>query len=477
MSSVSELFPAGGGDNTIDMVASGTLPNGSPVVLKADGTVEVVAESAITQSIPAGSIATFNSVAVSFLSLTFLTSDKFVLAYKISTGSKAIVGTVSGSSITFGTEYTFNSSASYGISISKDESTSDTFVIFYRDAGNSYYGTAIAGTVSGTVITFGTATVFVSASADYISSDSSSSGSIVMCWNSTSGVGDSKLVTVSGTTITLGSTYAFKSSGFGFTTSVSFIDATSFVVAYSASSSGRAKVGQVSGTTLTYGTEVTFHSTGWLSSGHISYLGNSTDVIIEFKDDTTGYGKAIVGTVSSGTTISFGSSYNYYSSSSSSHAFGFADGNQKCVLFYPGPSYGKIIVATASGTTLSFGTAVSINSVSTEYIGAAFTDAGKFVAAYKDNTNADGEAFVGQVSATSTNLTSTNLLGINKKAAVDGATVAIETLGGYVDNQSGLTIGSDYYVAGDGTLTTTSTDNVRLGRAVTATSINIRNYV
>jgi hypothetical protein len=472
MSTLSELTPSGGSGKGAKFVASGALSNGSTVVLKSDGKVEIIAESAITQSIPAGSIATFNSVAVSFLSLTFLTSDKFVLAYKISTGSKAIVGTVSGSSITFGTEYTFNSSTSYGISISKDESTSDTFVIFYRDAGNSYYGTAIAGTVSGTVITFGTATVFVSASADYISSDSSSSGSIVMCWNSTFGVGDSKLVTVSGTTITLGSTYAFKSSGFGQITSVSFIDATRFVVAYSASSSGRAKVGQVSGTTLAYGTEVTFHSTGWLSNGHISYLGNSTDVIIEFKDDTTGYGKAIVGTVSSGTTISFGSSYNYYSSSSSSHAFGFADGNQKCVLFYPGPSYGKIIVATASGTTLSFGTAVSINSVSTEYIGAAFTDAGKFVAAYKDNTNADGEALGGQVSATSTNLTSTNFLGISDKAYADTATATVTLKGGISTNQSSLTVGSDYYVQGNGTLSTT-TSSVKAGKAMNATTLKL----
>ncbi len=99
----------------------------------------------------------------------------------------------------------------------------------------------------------------------------------------------------------------------------------------------------------------------------------------------------------------------------------------------------------------------------------------KFIISY--GVSNPGNAFIGQLAVTSTNLTSTNLLGINKKAAVDGATVAIETLGGYVDNQSGLTIGSDYYVATDGTLTTTSTDNVSIGKAMTASSINMRDYV
>jgi len=45
MSNLTELLPAGGSGKTVDFVASGALPNGKPVILKADGTVEVVAES------------------------------------------------------------------------------------------------------------------------------------------------------------------------------------------------------------------------------------------------------------------------------------------------------------------------------------------------------------------------------------------------------------------------------------------------
>ena len=48
MSNLSELLPSGAGQNQVEFVASGTLPNGKPVILKADGTVEVIAGAAAT---------------------------------------------------------------------------------------------------------------------------------------------------------------------------------------------------------------------------------------------------------------------------------------------------------------------------------------------------------------------------------------------------------------------------------------------
>ena len=50
------------------------------------------------------------------------------------------------------------------------DSTNNKIVISYSDGGNSDYGTAIVGTVSGTAISFGTAGVFESANSMYISS-------------------------------------------------------------------------------------------------------------------------------------------------------------------------------------------------------------------------------------------------------------------------------------------------------------------
>jgi len=42
MSNLSDLLPAGGGAKVAELVASGTLPSGQTVALKADGTVEAI---------------------------------------------------------------------------------------------------------------------------------------------------------------------------------------------------------------------------------------------------------------------------------------------------------------------------------------------------------------------------------------------------------------------------------------------------
>ena len=57
----------------------------------------------------------------------------------------AVVGTVSGTSITFGSAIVFESANTTHPSATYD-STNDRVVISYRDDGNSYYGTAIVFT-------------------------------------------------------------------------------------------------------------------------------------------------------------------------------------------------------------------------------------------------------------------------------------------------------------------------------------------
>jgi len=75
------------------------------------------------------------------------TNDRVVIAYRDDGNSgytTAIVGTVSGTSISFGTAVVFNAGSAYYTSATYD-STDDRVVISYRDDGNSQYGTAIVG--------------------------------------------------------------------------------------------------------------------------------------------------------------------------------------------------------------------------------------------------------------------------------------------------------------------------------------------
>ena len=57
----------------------------------------------------------------------------------------AIVGTVSGTSISFGSPTVFESAA-ITFTSSAFDSTNDKVIIAYRDTGNSDYGTAVVGT-------------------------------------------------------------------------------------------------------------------------------------------------------------------------------------------------------------------------------------------------------------------------------------------------------------------------------------------
>ena len=94
-----------------------------------------------------------------------------VISYKDAGNSNygtAIVGTVSGTSISFGSAAVFNSGSTLEISSAYD-STAQKVVVTYNDAGNSNYGTVVVGTVSGTSISFGTAVVFESDASSSIS--------------------------------------------------------------------------------------------------------------------------------------------------------------------------------------------------------------------------------------------------------------------------------------------------------------------
>ena len=140
-------------------VASGTLPSGQPVVVNADGTVSVVSQTSVTEGV--GSPVVFESSTTTFSSATYdANAQKVVIAYTDNINSSygtAIVGTVSGTSISFGTAVVFESASSSNMSATYD-TNAQKVVIAYTDVGGSEYGTAIVGTVSGTDISFGSST-------------------------------------------------------------------------------------------------------------------------------------------------------------------------------------------------------------------------------------------------------------------------------------------------------------------------------
>jgi len=482
VTNVSDLFPAGGGNNTIEMVASGALGNGDKVILNTDGTVSVIVGTAEG----AGTAAVFNSANSNYTTATFdSNSNKVVILYKDSGNSSygtAIVGTVSGTSISFGTAVVFESADSRDMSATFD-SNSNKVVIAYMDSGNFSYGTAVVGTVSGTSISFGTAVVFESASTTYISATfDSNSNKVVIAYRDggNSNYGTAVVGTVSGTSISFGTPVVFNSATSNYNSATFDSNSNKVVIAYRDSGNshyGTAIVGTVSGTSISFGTAVVFESA---DSRDISatFDSNSNKVVIAYQDlGNSSYGTAVVGTVS-GTSISFGTAVVFESASTTYISATFDSNSNKVVIAYKdigNSNYGTAIVGTVSGTSISFGTAVVFESADSHSISATFdSNSNKVVIVYKDAGNSGyGTGIV--FSTGSTTLTSTNLLGIAQATVADTETVEVETLGGLATNLSGLTIGSKYYVQDDGTITTSSAGQF-LGRAITATTINMKDF-
>ena len=124
-------------------------------------------------SLTYGSAATFQSTQSNGFSSVPIGSNKVVISYYDAGDNdkgKAVVGTVSGTSITFGSASVYNSGASTLYNALSYSSTSDKVVVAYRNDGSSGAGTAKIGTISGTDITWGSALVYDTDEANYNSS-------------------------------------------------------------------------------------------------------------------------------------------------------------------------------------------------------------------------------------------------------------------------------------------------------------------
>ena len=139
------------------------------------------------------------------------TNSKIIIAYESQNATaKAIVGTVSGTSISFGSETLFSADTIEYNSATYD-STNGKVVIAYKDYGNNEYGTAVVGTVSGTSISFGSAVTFASADTRNISCTYDGSNKVIIAYRDqpNSNYGTVILGTVSGTSISFGTATQF----------------------------------------------------------------------------------------------------------------------------------------------------------------------------------------------------------------------------------------------------------------------------
>lgn len=238
-----------------------------------------------------------------------LDTNKLVIAWLTPVGSRSVIATVSnGDEVAFGTR----TGAGYRYFNELDLTVLSTtsFVIAGKDAQNSNKGTASVATVSGTTITYGNKYIYNDADTDY--------------------------------------------------TSIDTLDSTHFVVSYKDDGGddyGCSKIGVISSSTvITFGDEYVFNS------ANTEYIDNcridDTNFVIAYRDTgNSGYGTAIIGTVSNGDEIAYGSEYVYKSSQSPANSVSVLDTGVLIVSWLDGAKSG-----TFSGNTISFSTSESSHS-------------------------------------------------------------------------------------------------------------------
>jgi hypothetical protein len=247
--------------------------------------------------------------------VSVLDSTHFVMAYYAEAAPArfvCMIGTVSGSTISFGSEYTAQETGRAGnVAVLALDSTH--FVMGYGDS-TANDGSLIYGTVSaGDEVSFGSITDFeTTGTPDTVSLAKIDSATFVVCYRYGGTTGYCRVCTVSGTTITANTRHAIQG-GDSSTINCKSLDSTHIVVAYADegdSGKGKTVIGVISGTAITFGSEYTFNNAD-TGGGSLSVdILDSTHFIVAYSDiGNSSYGTAVLGTVSAGDEITFGSEY------------------------------------------------------------------------------------------------------------------------------------------------------------------------
>jgi hypothetical protein len=220
--------------------------------------------------------------------------------------------------ITWGTPVNFYAGViSYPIGVSLQDS--GKVAIVYQDessGGPDDLTRCIIGTISGTSISFGTAvsvnTHGISSDAYDITYDSTNSRIVWAYREPINGYGATKAASVSGTVPTWGSQYVFNSGTTRWISLAYSTSASKFVVSYQNNPdtyNGTSIVGTVSGTTVSYGSSAVF-DTGSITTTSSCYDSANNAIGVLYNDVSTGYAGVVKGTIS-GTDISFSSASTF----------------------------------------------------------------------------------------------------------------------------------------------------------------------
>lgn len=290
--------------------------------------------------------------------------------------------------ITFGTEEVFNNAVS--VLIRSDRISDTSFVVAYKDDGGDDYCIVKVGTISGTTISFGSEYEFNTEATTALDIRVLDSTHIIVASNDKVKIG-----TISGTSISWGTEYDFDDGTSVGNVCISVLDSTHASISWGQSFDAHSKIATISGTTISLGAIVNFTAGIGYTGGMKSIALDSTHFAISYLDtNDSNYGKIIIGTVS-GTTITFGSSYTFNGSATYNVAIGKIDSTH-VLLAYRDGNYGASIIGTISNDDeVAFGSEYNFNYPFTTYdISIGLFSSSSFIMSYTDAGNSSKGTYI-----------------------------------------------------------------------------------
>lgn len=233
----------------------------------------------------------------------------------------------------------------------------DKFIVFYKEDASTSITKYRVGTVSGSTITFGSAATFYD-NADTITGIrcvqiGTDKGVVFIVANTTTAT-RVLAFTVSGTTATIG-TDVTPDANVRVESAIQKVDTDKFIIA---SAAGYSQVGTISGTTITLGSAVQYTASSVASDGKIEIASPATNVaVIRFTITST---ETLIACTISGTVPTFGTQV---SGSTTTHGLIATDANTLLTV-----SNGRIYKYTLTGTVLTFKNSVMYQSGTLEVI-------------------------------------------------------------------------------------------------------------
>ena len=485
---------------TFQATADGALTDGMPVIITSSGNVKSAAR-VVTEHTPSvtASPSGFEAGQTRNMSTAYMTDQNIhFVAYcdqDDSNRGKIIPITINsnGSSMSFGSDFTFDASAINSTELVYDPVNDIVGLCYTKTNGDLQFRigklTGTQGSGSESFNNLDTLQIDTSVS-DKVKMFAHPDGGFVVFYTKNNTIKTEVVTVTNGDTLTGGTADGHIAMGHDAFFSVSYDGTDKYVIWWGQGSSapGNARAAKHTGTGTSRRVQLEASTTQFESDTiHISsphqavYDAKADRHVFSYRnqDDSEDLYVIACNRGSNGT-LTFGTAVEY-ETGSNENAKAYYDTFAEKVFLVVAANHATALEyrsLSISGSTITVGSETSIRSQDTMHYDLAFsTTAQRWLLAARPNGGVNGSASAVQISTAATQLTTENYIGISNGAYSNGATATVQIVGSVDDAQSGLTPGQSYFVQDDGTLKTSADatiGSVFAGTAVSATKLIVK---